>query len=48
MKKKYGDEARAKYGDKAVDESNRKIMNMTEEQYNEFTRLGQKINDLLK
>jgi len=46
--KRYGAEIRSKYGDKAVDESNKKIMGMAEEQYNEFIRLGQRINDLLK
>jgi len=45
---KYGAEIRSKYGDKTVDESNRKMMNMTKEQYDEFTKLGEKINELLK
>ena len=34
--KKYGKEIREKYGNKAVDESNAKLLNMTKEQYNEF------------
>jgi len=36
---KYGTEIRAKYGDKAVDESNTHLMNMTKEQYDEGERL---------
>ncbi|WP_151733286.1 MerR family transcriptional regulator ['Paenibacillus yunnanensis' Narsing Rao et al. 2020] len=31
--RKYGDEARAKYGEEAVETSNAKLQNMTEEQY---------------
>lgn len=37
--KKYGDEIRSKYGDKTVDESNRKLMNMTKEKYDELQNL---------
>lgn len=46
--KKYGVEIRSKYGDKTIDESNRKLMNMTQEQFDEFTKLGDQINELLK
>jgi DNA-binding transcriptional MerR regulator len=46
--KKYGAEVREKYGDKAVNESNRKIMNMTKGQYDEFTKLGDEILETLK
>lgn len=46
--KKYGNEIREKYGDSVVDESNRKMMNMTREQYEEFTRLGTEILETLK
>lgn len=38
--KQYGEEIRAKYGDKEVDASNKKLMNMTEAQYKEFEELG--------
>lgn len=44
----FGTEIRTKYGNKTVDESSKKFMNMTEEQFDEFTKLGQKINELLK
>ncbi len=45
---KYGAEIRAKYGDKTVDESNRKFQNMTKDQYEEFERLGTKVLASLK
>jgi DNA-binding transcriptional MerR regulator len=38
--KKYGKEIRAKYGDEQVEESNKKIKGMTEEQYKEVEKLG--------
>lgn len=40
---KYGAEARQKYGDKAVDESNRKMMGLCEEEYAAMTELGKEI-----
>lgn len=46
--KKYGREVREKYGESTVDESNRKMMNMTEEQYDAFTKLGDDIIESLK
>ncbi len=46
--KKYGREIREKYGEKAVDESNSRMMNLTEEQYAEFEKLSNKVNDTLK
>lgn len=46
--RKYGAEVREKYGDKTVDESNRKMMNMTKEQYEEFTRLGEQVIEALR
>lgn len=45
---KYGAEIRAKYGDKTVDESNKKFKNMTKEQYGEFEKLGFEVIDTLK
>lgn len=46
--KKYGEEIRAKYGDKTVDESNKKFKNMTEEQYAELERLGAEVIETLE
>ncbi|WP_018213940.1 MerR family transcriptional regulator [Desulfitobacterium hafniense] len=40
---KYGEEIREKYGEETVEESNRKLMNMTQEQYAEFTKLGEEV-----
>lgn len=37
--KKYGTEIREKYGDEQVDASNRKMLHMTEEQYQRFQEL---------
>lgn len=45
--KKYGKEIREKYGDKAVDESNAKVLNMTPEQYEEVTRLSEEVLETL-
>lgn len=42
---KYGEEIRKKYGDDVIDESNEKVMNMTEEQFNEAAILE---NDIKK
>ncbi|MDD3795557.1 MAG: MerR family transcriptional regulator [Lachnospiraceae bacterium] len=41
--KKYGTEIREKYGNETVDASNKRMMNMTEEQYETFTKLGTQI-----
>ncbi|HPU63773.1 MAG TPA: MerR family transcriptional regulator [Mobilitalea sp.] len=46
--KKYGKEIRVKYGDETVDASNKKMMNMTKEQYEEFEQLSQMILDTLE
>jgi DNA-binding transcriptional MerR regulator len=40
---KYGAEIRQKYGDKRVDESNAKMMNMTQEQYDAMQKLAAEI-----
>lgn len=45
---KYGKEVREKYGDKVVDQSNTKMMGLTEEQYTRMQKLGEKINLLLE
>lgn len=46
--KKYGKEIREKYGDETIDKSNKKLKNMTEEQYKELERLGESIIETLK
>ena len=40
---KYGQEIREKYGDQAVNESNQRVMNMTQAQNEEVTRLGEEV-----
>lgn len=45
--KTYGKEAREKYGDQVVEDSNRKMLNMTQEQYNAFIKLGEELNQTL-
>jgi DNA-binding transcriptional MerR regulator len=46
--KKYGKEIREKYGDEIVNQSNKKIKGLTEEQYAEFEKLSVSLNDSLK
>lgn len=41
--RRYGGEIREKYGDEAVDASNRKMLGMSEQEYQEFERLGAEI-----
>lgn len=41
--RKYGDEIREKYGEDQVEASNMRFMNMTREQFDEFTRLSEEI-----
>jgi DNA-binding transcriptional MerR regulator len=45
---KYGKEIREKYGDDQVNESNRKMLNMTPEQYEAFEKLSQEVQDTLE
>lgn len=45
--KKYGKEIREKYGNDTIDKSNAKLMGMTEEQYDEMTKLSEEINIVL-
>jgi DNA-binding transcriptional MerR regulator len=45
---KYGSEIRKKYGDEAINNSNRKFKNMTEGQYAEVEKLSKELNDTLK
>lgn len=46
--KKYGEEIREKYGKDTVEKSNAKMMNMTEQQYNEWERLSGQVTETLK
>lgn len=48
MEEVYGEEIRAKYGEKEVDGVNAAVMNLTREQYQEWTDLGQKIQERLE
>ncbi|MBI0580729.1 MerR family transcriptional regulator [Neobacillus cucumis] len=45
--KKYGAEARRKYGNDAVEKSNAKVKNMTQQQYQEVTALEQQVRETL-
>ncbi|NWQ44409.1 MerR family transcriptional regulator [Bacillus sp. EB106-08-02-XG196] len=45
--KKYGKEIREKYGKESVEASNAKVMNMTEEQYQEVTALAEQLHTTL-
>lgn len=45
---KYGGEVRSKYGDKSVDESNKKMLGLTEEAYKEMADTGESILKLLE
>ena len=44
---KYGDEIRRKYGENAVEESNKRMLNMTEEEYSRMTSLEEEIREEL-
>ena len=44
----YGAEIRAKYGDQEADEANAAVMNLTQEQYQEWTELGREIQERLE
>lgn len=46
--KYYGKESREKYGDAQVDKMQDTVMNLTKEQYQEWTELGQRIQGLLE
>lgn len=45
--KQYGREVRGKYGDEAVNKSNNKLKNMTQEEYDEITRLESELLETL-
>jgi len=42
--KKYGEEIRKKYGNDRIDQSNAKLRNMSQEQYDEMTKLTEEVN----
>jgi DNA-binding transcriptional MerR regulator len=44
---KYGKEIREKYGDNAINNSNQKVLNMTQEQHDEVTRLAEELHSVL-
>lgn len=44
----YGKEIREKYGDEEVDATNKKLMNMSEADYERFKNLGEEIKTRLK
>lgn len=46
--RKYGKEIREKYGNEAVDRSNKKLMNMTPEKYAQVEKLSSELMDMLK
>ncbi|HHV51635.1 MAG TPA: MerR family transcriptional regulator [Clostridiales bacterium] len=45
--KKYGKEIREKYGDEAVEQSNRKIKSMTKQEFDEAEKLNEKLIETL-
>lgn len=45
---KYGKEVREKYGDKAVDKSNAKLMGLSEEDFKNVTNIESEMKELLK
>ncbi|HWO95666.1 MAG TPA: MerR family transcriptional regulator [Bacillus sp. (in: firmicutes)] len=45
--KKYGEEIREKYGSDAVEQSNAKLMNMTQEDYEKVTNLEKQLKETL-
>lgn len=45
--KKYGNEAREKYGNEAVDESNKKLLIMTQEEYDKAVKLEKEFRNTL-
>ncbi len=46
--RKYGEEIREKYGDEDVERSNKKIKNMTQEEYEEVTKLEKDYKETLR
>lgn len=46
--RKYGKEAREKYGDEAVDEGNRRLLGLSAEEYRQWEETGQQLMETLK
>ena len=46
--KQYGTEIREKYGEQTVEQSNRKMMNLSQEAYDRMQKTGEEINRLLE
>ncbi len=46
--KQYGEEVRGKYGDDVVNESNRKMMNMTKEQYDQMMKTSADLQQMIE
>lgn len=46
--RKYGDEAREKYGEEAVEQGNRKMMNLSQEQYDDMQRVSGELHQGLE
>ena len=46
--RQYGDEVRAKYGNKTVNKSNAKMKGMSKEKYDEVEKLSLELNNMLK
>lgn len=44
---KFGKEIREKYGDKTVDQSNKKVLNMTQSEHDNATKLAEEIHAIL-
>lgn len=44
----YGAEVRERWGDDAADDANRKMLNLSEEQFERFQELGREINETLE
>ncbi|MFN7252376.1 MAG: MerR family transcriptional regulator [Anaerobacillus sp.] len=45
--RKYGNETREKYGDETINQSNAKLQNMTQEDYEKVTRLAEQVHETL-
>lgn len=46
--KKYGREIRGKYGEDVANKSNKKVLGMSQEEYDKLERLNQELNETLK
>lgn len=46
--RKYGKEAREKYGDETVDKSNQMFLNMSQEEYERFQKLTEEVQNLFE